>query len=1008
MSDVFISYSRKNIGFARLLKGAFDEEDINAWIDWQDIPPSTDWLAEVYEAIETSDNFIFLISEHSVISEVCSLEITHALKNHKRIIPIVVNEVEHERVPEPLAAINWIFFTQDDQFANSIQKLIESIQADQDWVRKHTLLQRRALDWDHKDQPGSSLLRSQELVEAEQFLAEAAGKDLQPTELQTTFILTSRQADVQRRRRINLAAGAGGIILLALAVMSLVQRSQAVRTTQARETAEAVALSEAHARATAQAEAVLEEQALATSEAVLDAQYISAVARNLAARAEAHTGEELDTGLLLGVEAVNVEANDDSLGALLDTLTNAPYLQKFLVLDPDLDITSYALSPDEGLFVAASDEMELLFFDTDSGQLIDTVPAPHQPADVFISQHTMDTPGVRFSQDGTRLLTVGEHPWKDLWYLWNVDTRQPDPEPLDAIVNNPVDNILAVSADFEVLAAEQSDGICFWETSTGTQIQCLQNPPENYEPGLTRLSPDGSLFLTTSEDSELQLWDTASGATLGEPYLMFDQEKLHNALISPENTLLLATGERMTHLWDLESGKKITGANHEPFGSPIYQITFAQDGRPVLYDNYFEEIEATDLLNQTTIGSRLPYFLPEEPADSLAFMFRDEDFFSFRVYPDSHLALTYRSNIIGTEIILWDMDLRFQIQTLLEDTFDVHNTVFHPADPDLIAMTACSDPSDPRNCAVDRVRFVSIEDHSDAIGELTHDESDIEQIAFDPSGELLALSDTSGLIQLWDWRSDELLGEFTDLPNIPAGLAFSPDGSLLAAGSSKTGESRVLLWHTRTGEIIHELAIEDEVLIDLDFSENGRTVAMAFGSHMAVWQPAGSEEPLVLDPVPGVENFVALDYSPDGRYLAGGGENGLVVWDAETYEVISQPIPGQSSSREIQSLTFSPDSSMIAAGNPSHYVSLWEPVSGRQFGPLLEGKTGQGTNAPTLVSFNADGNVLVSSAWRTAVSIWNFDSNTWTAIACSMANRSLTPEEWNTYMGNIPYDPVCN
>ena len=52
MADVFISYSRKDIAFARLLHKALKANGLETWIDWQDIPPSTDWLAEVYEAIE--------------------------------------------------------------------------------------------------------------------------------------------------------------------------------------------------------------------------------------------------------------------------------------------------------------------------------------------------------------------------------------------------------------------------------------------------------------------------------------------------------------------------------------------------------------------------------------------------------------------------------------------------------------------------------------------------------------------------------------------------------------------------------------------------------------------------------------------------------------------------------------------------------------------------------------------------------------------------------------------
>jgi len=78
MTDVFISYSRKDIAFARMLNEALIENDLETWIDWQDIPPSTDWLGEVYEAIKGADAFVFVISETSLNSETCGLEINHA------------------------------------------------------------------------------------------------------------------------------------------------------------------------------------------------------------------------------------------------------------------------------------------------------------------------------------------------------------------------------------------------------------------------------------------------------------------------------------------------------------------------------------------------------------------------------------------------------------------------------------------------------------------------------------------------------------------------------------------------------------------------------------------------------------------------------------------------------------------------------------------------------------------------------------------------------------------
>lgn len=44
MTDVFISYYRKNIAYAHLLQKALNEHDFETWIDWLGISPSTEWL----------------------------------------------------------------------------------------------------------------------------------------------------------------------------------------------------------------------------------------------------------------------------------------------------------------------------------------------------------------------------------------------------------------------------------------------------------------------------------------------------------------------------------------------------------------------------------------------------------------------------------------------------------------------------------------------------------------------------------------------------------------------------------------------------------------------------------------------------------------------------------------------------------------------------------------------------------------------------------------------------
>jgi hypothetical protein len=56
-SDVFISYAREDQDFVRSLHNALAEQGRNSWVDWQGIPPTAEWMAEVKAAIEAADSF---------------------------------------------------------------------------------------------------------------------------------------------------------------------------------------------------------------------------------------------------------------------------------------------------------------------------------------------------------------------------------------------------------------------------------------------------------------------------------------------------------------------------------------------------------------------------------------------------------------------------------------------------------------------------------------------------------------------------------------------------------------------------------------------------------------------------------------------------------------------------------------------------------------------------------------------------------------------------------------
>jgi TIR domain len=229
MADVFISYSRRDKDFVRKLHDALAGVNRDTWVDWEGIPPTAEWLKEVYSGIESANTFVFVISPDSIISQVCSEEIAHAVKHNKRLVPIVCRDVDAKAVPQSLSLLNWIFFRDSDNFDSAFQTLIKAMDTDLDYVHDHTRLLMRAIEWDKEKRDNSFVLRGNDLKDAEQWLIQGAGKEPKPTPLQTQYVFASRKAETKRQRIARGAITFGLIVAIVLTVVALIQRSRAIK-----------------------------------------------------------------------------------------------------------------------------------------------------------------------------------------------------------------------------------------------------------------------------------------------------------------------------------------------------------------------------------------------------------------------------------------------------------------------------------------------------------------------------------------------------------------------------------------------------------------------------------------------------------------------------------------------------------------------------------------------------------------------------------------------------------
>src|SRR5574341_746003 len=103
MQRIFISYSRKDIGFVRKLAEDLEKAGYDVWWDLSDLRGGDDWLRVIPAAIESSAYILVVLSPNAIASEWVEKEYHQALGSGKRIIPIMLKP---SRVPFALNTIN--------------------------------------------------------------------------------------------------------------------------------------------------------------------------------------------------------------------------------------------------------------------------------------------------------------------------------------------------------------------------------------------------------------------------------------------------------------------------------------------------------------------------------------------------------------------------------------------------------------------------------------------------------------------------------------------------------------------------------------------------------------------------------------------------------------------------------------------------------------------------------------------------------------------------------------
>jgi len=151
---VFISYACSDMAFADSLDAALTKQGFETFIDRRDIGPGEDWEKRIRNLILHVDTVVFVLSPDAVTSKTCLKEVDIASELKKRIQPILYRRVSAKSLPDALSQPQWIFFDDPARFDESLDKLVEALLTDIEWIRKHTKIGEEAQRWDDAGRPG--------------------------------------------------------------------------------------------------------------------------------------------------------------------------------------------------------------------------------------------------------------------------------------------------------------------------------------------------------------------------------------------------------------------------------------------------------------------------------------------------------------------------------------------------------------------------------------------------------------------------------------------------------------------------------------------------------------------------------------------------------------------------------------------------------------------------------------------------------------------------------------
>lgn len=449
-------------------------------------------------------------------------------------------------------------------------------------------------------------------------------------------------------------------------------------------------------------------------------------------------------------------------------------------------------------------------------------------------------------------------------------------------------------------------------------------------------SPDGRLLATVSQDTDIKLWDIATGQAIGT--LTLHAQPINAVAFSPDGRILATGGDDgFIILWNVETQQLITPLNGQD--GAVNDLVFHPNGEHLLAGYANSAMRLWDIANRRS-DQRL--------------VGHDGSINAVTVNSDGSRFASAGSD---GRIIVWNGaagSSRFSIEP------------FSGPDSLPIAINALTfSPDDGRLLAANNNGTATVWDANDAslIFRITAHATQLEDVVYNPDGSLFATAGRDGTAKVWNAETGQALYTLSGHTGSVTAVTFHPTEPQIVTASD---DSTARLWNSTTGLSPTILSGHTAAILSIAFSADGRFLASAGADETArIWNTEDGSQVNIFADHNNVVNDVA--FHPDGSLLATvSDDQNARLWDIASNSI---QLPVMNHPSPVNGIAFNPEGTVLATVSDDGFLRFWNPVS-KDLVTRLPYSAGL-----TKVSFSPDGSLVAAGSMDGAAVVWNVVTN---------------------------------